>query len=93
MWSLNPIPTINTEHTLKQPSTLPTPIIPRKALIVRVFQKDQSGEFSDYYKINSFKELCGKECLEGFSCMKKKMLLFSTMLCLMNKVCHKSWKA
>ena len=45
MWSLNPIPTINTEHTLKRLSTLPTLIIPREAPKVSVFQKDQSGEF------------------------------------------------
>ena len=64
MWSLNLIPTINTEHTLKRPSTLPMPIIPRKA-----------GEFSDNYKINYFEELCGEECLEGFSCMEKENVI------------------
>ena len=73
MWSLNPIPTINTEIALKQPSTLPTPIIRRKAPKLRVFQKDQSGgEFSDNCKIDSFEDLCGKGCLKGFSCMQKE---------------------
>ena len=72
MFCLNPIPTINTEIALKRPSTLPTPIIPRKAPKLRVFQKDQSGEFSDNCKIDSFEDLCDKGCLKGFSCMQKE---------------------
>ena len=72
MWSLNPIPTINTKSALKRPSTLPTPIIPRKAPKLRVFQKDQSGEFSDNCKIDSFEDLCGKGCLNGFSLHAKR---------------------
>ena len=76
MWSLNPIPTINTEIALKRPSTLPTPIIPRKAPKLRVFQKDQSGEFSDNCKIDSVEDLWDKGCLKEFSCMQKEDVVF-----------------
>ena len=73
MWSLNLIPTINTQHTLKRPSTLPTPIIPRKAPKVRIFQKDQSW---DNYKFNYLKSSLVKNVLKALAAWKKKSYCF-----------------
>ena len=65
-WAINPIPTIHSDEVLKRPSTLPTPVIPRKAPKTRLYREDQIGSFRDNDVISNFEELTDKHCPSGF---------------------------
>jgi len=68
-WKLNPTPTIYTDKALKRPSNLPVLTMPRKSPKVRIYQEDQLSNFINMYTINSFEELCEKNCLPNFNRM------------------------
>ena len=65
-WAINPIPTIHSDEVLKRPSTLPTPVIQRKAPKTRLYREDQIGSFRDNDIISNFEELTDKHCPSGF---------------------------
>ena len=69
-WKLNPLPSIYTGEALERPSSLPTPVLPRKPPKVSVYQEDQLSDYSEKFIINSFQDLLEKSCLEGYHVMK-----------------------
>lgn len=56
-WENQPVPTIHTDKELKRPSVLPSPGIIRKKPKIRVYQKDELGDFENVDKIKSFSDL------------------------------------
>ena len=69
-WSLNPIPTLYTQISLKRPSTLKTPSAIRKPPKIRVYQDDQLQHFDIKDTIKSFSDFSEKLCLPGYSFYK-----------------------
>ena len=54
-WSLNPIPTLHIQITLKRPSTLETPSAVRKPPKIRVYQNNQLQHFNKKIPLNFFR--------------------------------------
>ena len=73
-WAINPIPTIHSDEVLTRASTLPTPVIPRKAPKTRLYREDQIGSFRDNDIISNFEELTDKHCPSGFQYKKNRQL-------------------
>ena len=71
-WAINPLPTFHSDEVRKRPSTLPTPVIPRKAPKTRLYREDQIGSFRDNDTISSFEDLTDKHCPPGFQYKKKQ---------------------
>ena len=69
-WSLNPIPTLHTQITLKRPSALKTPSAVRKPPKIRFYQDDQLQHFNKKDTIKIFSDFSEKLCLPGYSCYK-----------------------
>ena len=55
--TINPIPKIHTDEVRKRPSTLPSPVIPRRAPKTGLYQDDPIGSFRDNDTISSFEDL------------------------------------
>ena len=72
-WAINPIPTIHSDEVRKRPSTLSTPVIPRKAPKTRLYQEDQIGSFRENDTISSFEDLTDKHCPPGFQYKKPQL--------------------
>ena len=67
-WELLPVPTIHTEKALKHLSVLPCASIIRKASQIRLFQKDELGNFENNDIIKSFNNLTAKNASPGYLC-------------------------
>ena len=68
-WKCNPIPTIHSAESLKRPSTLSTPVVPRKLPKIRG-EFDERKSFLQHDIISCFDVLCENHSPEGFQCKK-----------------------
>ena len=67
-WELLPVPTIHTEKALKRLSVFPCASIIRKASQIRLFQKDELGNFENDDIIKSFNDLTTKNAPPSYLC-------------------------
>ena len=68
-WKCNPTPTIHSVESLKRPSSLPTPVVPRKLPKVRE-ENDEMKPFLQSDTISDFSILTENHSPEGFQCKK-----------------------
>ena len=71
-WELLPVPTIHSEKALKRPSVLPCASIICKAPKIRLFQKDELGNFENDDIIKSFNDVTSKNAPPGYLCHQTK---------------------
>ena len=82
-WELLHAPTIHTEKALKCPFVLPCASIIRKAPKIRLFQKDEIGNFENDDITKIFNDLTAKNASPDYLCHQTKDFLFITKFVLM----------